>query len=131
MISTKGRYALRVMIDLSQHTDEGYIPLKDIAERQGISKKYLEIIVHDLVKHGFVNGVSGKGGGYMLCRKPEEYNVGEIIETMEGTLSPVACLADPNYDCDRANKCETLPMWTEFNNLVHDYFYNKNLTDLI
>ena len=90
MISTKGRYALRVMIDLAQHEGEGNIPLKDIAERQDISKKYLEIIVKDLVKGGMLNGVSGKGGGYSLSRKAEEYTVGEIIELMEGTLAPRA-----------------------------------------
>ena len=86
MISTKGRYALRVMIDLAEHNEERYVPLKEIAERQGISKKYLEIIVKDLVKAGLLTGTSGKGGGYQLCRKPAEYNVGEILEGSESTL---------------------------------------------
>ncbi|CBK73979.1 transcriptional regulator, BadM/Rrf2 family [Butyrivibrio fibrisolvens 16/4] len=131
MFSTKGRYALRVMIDLSQQNPEEYIPLKDIAERQDISKKYLEIIVKELVHGGFVKGVSGKGGGYQLTRKPEEYSVGEIIELMEGSLSPVACLADENMECPREGICKTLPMWTEFYMLERDFFYGKKLSDLV
>ena len=131
MISTKGRYALRVMIDLSQHTDEGYIPLKDIAERQGISKKYLEIIVKDMVAGGMIAGSSSRGGGYKLCRKPEEYSIGEIIELMEGSLASVACLADKRNDCPRKNVCESLPMWVEFDEMVHNFFYGKKLSDLM
>ena len=92
MISTKGRYALRVMIDLAEHDDGGYTPLKDVAERQNISKKYLEIIVKDMVAGGLLTGASGKGGGYKLNRTPEKYTVGEILELMEGPLAPVACL---------------------------------------
>ena len=92
MISTKGRYALRVMIDLAEHDDGGYTPLKDVAERQNISKKYLEIIVKDMVAGGLLTGASGKGGGYKLTRTPEKYTVGEILELMEGPLAPVACL---------------------------------------
>ena len=130
MISTKGRYALRVMIDLAEHRECGYIPLKDIAQRQDISKKYLEIIVHDLVTKKLVKGVSGKGGGYELTRNPEDYTAGEIIELMEGTLSPVACLADEGYECSRRVKCKTLPMWTEFDTMVHDFFYSRTLADL-
>ena len=113
MISTRGRYALRVMLDLAEHIDDGWIPLKDIAARQEISKKYLEIIVRDLVADGLLVGASGKGGGYKLCRAPEDYTVGEILERMEGTLSSVACLADPDYVCPRKEFCQTLPMWTE------------------
>ena len=131
MISTKGRYALRVMIDLAEHEGEGNIPLKSIADRQDISKKYLEIIVKELVRGGLVAGVSGKGGGYSLRRKPEDYTVGEILDLMEGTLAPVACLADPDYDCPRADFCQTLPMWEEYYHMVHDYFYGKNLSDLL
>ena len=131
MISTRGRYALRVMIDLAQNDNGGYIPLKDIAERQGISKKYLEIIVKDMVTGGLVVGASGKGGGYKLCRKPEEYPVGEILELMEGSLSSVACLASQTNDCPRRTACRTLPMWMEYDNMVHDFFYSKLLTDLI
>ena len=132
MITTKGRYALRVMIDLAEnHGNETYVPLKDIAERQEISKKYLEIIVKDMVSGGLLTGASGKGGGYKLCRKPEEYNVGEILEVMEGKLSSVSCLSGDFNDCPRKNSCHTLPMWTEYDNMVHDFFYGKKLTDLL
>ena len=131
MISTRGRYALRVMIDLAENDNGSFIPLKDIAAREEISKKYLEIIVKDMVSGGLLVGASGKGGGYKLCRKPEEYSVGEILELMEGTLSPVACLADEKYACDRKEKCQTLPLWEEFDTMVHDFFYGKKLTDLI
>lgn len=131
MVSTKGRYALRVMIDLAENDTGGYVPLKDIAERQGISKKYLEIIVKDMVTGGLVSGASGKGGGYKLCRKPEEYSVGEILEMTEGPLSPVACLASGTNSCPRKGTCQTLPMWTEYDNMVHDFFFGKKLTDLI
>lgn len=131
MISTKGRYAIRVMIDLAEHDGNGYIPLKEIAERQEISKKYLEIIVKDMVAGGLLTGASGKGGGYKLCRRPEEYSVGEILELMEGTLSSVACLADEKNICPRKDSCQTLPLWTEYDNMVHDFFYSKKLTDLI
>ena len=131
MFSTKGRYALRVMIDLAQQDPEAYIPLKDIAERQDISKKYLEIIVKELVHGGFVKGVSGKGGGYQLTRTAEEYSVGEIIELMEGSLSPVACLAEGAEECPREGVCKTLPMWTEFYMLERDFFYGKKLSDLV
>ncbi|MBQ7497781.1 MAG: Rrf2 family transcriptional regulator [Selenomonas sp.] len=131
MISTRGRYALRVMLDLAENDEGKFIPLKDIAARQEISKKYLEIIVKDLVTGGFLVGASGKGGGYKLCRKPEEYSVGEIIELMEGSLSPVACLSRKDFDCARQGGCKTLPLWTEYNQLVHDFFYNKKLTDLL
>ncbi len=131
MISTRGRYALRVMLDLAEQNSDSYIPLKDIAERQGISKKYLEIIVKELVNGGLLTGASGKGGGYKLCRKPKQYKVGEILELMEGTLSSVACLEDPDYECPRRDACQTLPMWTEFDQMVHDFFYSRTLKDLM
>lgn len=131
MISTKGRYALRVMIDLAEHKDEGRIPLKDIAQRQGISKKYLEIIVSDLVKAKLLDGVGGRGGGYILSRSPEQYSVGEILELMEGTLATVACLEKDSKPCPRAATCKTLPMWSEFDKMVHDYFFGKTLKDLL
>ena len=133
MISTRGRYALRVMLDLAEnHTDDdNFIPLKDVAARQEISKKYLEIIVKDMVKGGLIKGTSGKGGGYRLCRPADEYTVGEILDLMEGSMSPVACLAQDDYDCPRRDICQTLPMWTEFDNLVHDFFYGKRLSDLL
>ena len=131
MISTKGRYALRVMIDLAEHDKGQPVPLKDIAERQGISKKYLEIIVKDLVDGKLVKGASGKGGGYVLLRKPEEYSVGEIVELMEGTLAPVACLSKDAEACPRYASCVTLPLWQELDQMVHDFLYRKKLSELI
>ena len=131
MFSTKGRYALRVMIDLATQNSDDYIPLKDIAERQDISKKYLEIIVKELVKGNLVTGVSGKGGGYKLTRPADEYSVGEIIEQLEGTMAPVACLEDDAMECPREGICKTLPMWTEFYLLEKDFFYGKKLSDLV
>ncbi len=131
MITTRGRYAIRVMLDLAEHRTGNYIPLKDIAERQGISKKYLEIIVKDMVSGGLLTGASGKGGGYKLLREPEEYAIGEIIELMEGPLASVSCLTDPNNKCPRKDNCETLPLWKEYDKLSHDFFYSKNLKDLI
>ncbi len=131
MISTKGRYAIRVMIDLAENGKGGCVPLKDIASRQQLSKKYLEIIVKDLVSGGLLEGTSGKGGGYRLVREPGDYTVGEIIELMEGTLSSVACLADGPANCPRAAVCETLPLWIEYDKMTHDFFYGKRLTDLL
>lgn len=131
MISTKGRYALRVMIDLAEHNGEGYIPLKDIAARQEISKKYLEIIVKELVRGKMVVGQGGHGGGYVLCRKPEEYVIGEILEWMEGSLATVNCLMEDAPPCVRAKKCKTLPLWKEYDQIVHDFFYSKRLSHLL
>ena len=130
MISTRGRYALRVMIDLAENDNGAFIPLKDIAARQDISKKYLEIIVKDMVSGGLLVAASGKGGGYKLCRRPEEYSVGEILELTEGPLSSVACLATDENPCPKRSACQTLPLWTEFDHLVHDFFYSKKLSDL-
>lgn len=130
MITTKGRYAIRVMLDLAENESDKFIPLKDIAARQNISKKYLEIIVKDLVNAKLIVGVSGKGGGYKLCRTPDEYTIGEILELMEGTLSPVACPAEEENDCPRKAECETLPLWEEYDKLIHDFFYGKKLSDI-
>ena len=131
MISTRGRYAIRVMIDLAQNDQGHFIPLKDIAARQEISKKYLEIIVKDLVDGKLVKGASGKGGGYVLLRRPEEYSVGEIVELMEGTLAPVACLSKDADACPRYANCVTLPLWQELDQLVHDFLYQKKLSVLV
>jgi Rrf2 family protein len=131
MISTKGRYALRVMIDLAKHDGEGYVPLKDIAEKQGISKKYLEIIVKELVKAKLLKGMSGKGGGYKLSRKPEEYSVGEILNVTESSLAVVSCLENGAEICPRASGCDTLPMWTELNDMIQNYLNSKKLSDLL
>ena len=135
MISSKGRYALRVMIDLARQNSDGYVPLKEIAERQGISKgiskKYLEIIAKELVSAKLLKGVSGKGGGYKLSRKPEEYPVGEILDVMENSMAVVSCLENGAEVCPRAAECDTLPMWSELNNLIHDFLYSKKLSDLL
>ena len=131
MISTRGRYALRVMIDLAEHDGSAYVPLKDIAARQGISKKYLEIIVKDMVAGGLLVGASGKGGGYRLSRRPEDYPIGEIIELTEGSLAAVACLEGGAAACPHAADCRTLPLWAGYDKLTHDYFYSKTLRDLI
>ncbi len=130
MISTKGRYALRVMIDISEQQADGYIPLKDISKRQGISQKYLEIIMRDLVRGGFLTGISGKGGGYKLRRDPKDCLVGEVLECMEGTLAPVACLAENAEPCPRASFCKTLPMWKEYDEMIHNFFFGKTIADL-
>lgn len=131
MISTKGRYALRVMLDLAEQETEKYIPLKEIASRQEISEKYLEIIVKVLVKEKMLKGASGKGGGYKLTRSPSEYPVGEILELAEGTLAPVSCLTAGAENCNRKGKCKTFPMWKKFDDLVHDFFFGITLEDLL
>lgn len=131
MVSTKGRYALRVMLDLAEQDANQYIPLGQVASRQGISQKYLEIIIRDLVKHKLLRGLRGKKGGYMLTRKPEEYTVGEILELTEGKLAVVACLEDCAKSCKRMVSCRTLPMWREFDQMTHDYFYHITLADLM
>ena len=130
MVSTKGRYALRVMIDLAEQNPEKFIPLEEIAIRQNISKKYLEIILKSLVQQNFLKGLRGKGGGYKLTRKPENYSVGEILEVTEGTLAVVSCLQVDCVPCERKNFCKTLPMWKKFNQLTHDFFFGITLKDL-
>lgn len=131
MISTKARYALRVMIDLAEHQDAGYIPLKDIAARQEISEKYLEIIIKILVKGKMLKGLRGKGGGYILTREPSEYIVGDIIKLTEGPLAPVACLQPDAEVCNRKDICVTLPLWEKYYTLVHDFFFHITLEDVI
>ena len=131
MISTKARYALRVMIDLAEHQDAGYIPLKDIAARQEISEKYLDIIIKILVKGKMLKGLRGKGGGYILTREPSEYIVGDIIELTEGPLAPVACLQPDAEVCNRKDICVTLPLWEKYYTLVHDFFFHITLEDVI
>ena len=131
LISTKGRYALRVLVDMAEHASEGYIPLKEIAQRQEISEKYLESIVKELVKRGVLAGVRGKGGGYRLCRPPEQINVGDILNYMEGTLAPVACLAEDAPACGRRGECRTIAMWEGYRRLTEDYFRGISLADLM
>ncbi|HCB93623.1 MAG TPA: Rrf2 family transcriptional regulator [Selenomonas sp.] len=131
MVSTKGRYALRLMLDLAQHPSDGYIPLDEIANRQGISKKYLEIILKVLVQHKLLKGLRGKGGGYRLTRRPDEYTVGEILTLTEGNLAIVSCIADSDYPCTRKEACLTFPMWSKFDRMVHDFFFSITLEDLL
>lgn len=131
LISTKGRYALRVLIDMAEHQSEGYVPLKEIARRQEISEKYLESIVKSLVKDGVLVGLRGKGGGYRLCRPPEYYTVWHILSLTEGTLSPVACLENGAPPCPRSAACRTLSMWQGLDRLISEYLGKFTLADLI
>ena len=131
LISTKGRYALRVMIDLAEHQSEDFIPLKVIAERQEISEKYLESIIKLLVKAKLLNGLRGKGGGYQLTRAPEQYTVGSILRLTEESLAPVACLEDGAASCPRMASCRTLPPWQGLNKVINDYLDNVTLADLV
>lgn len=131
LVSTKGRYALRVMIDLAEHQAEGFVPLKVIAQRQEISEKYLESIIKLLVKAKLLNGVRGKGGGYQLAQAPEQYTVESILRITEGSMAPVACL-EPGADaCPRSSECRTLAMWRGLDKLITEYFENITLADLM
>lgn len=131
MISTRGRYALRVMIDLAEHYPGGYIPMKDVAGRQELPLKYIERIMPALSKSDLVEGVHGKGGGYRLTKSPEECKVGEILRLTEGDMAPVACLECGAKPCERAGECRTLPMWSKFNKMMNDYFDSVSLADLM
>lgn len=131
MISTRGRYCLRVMIDLAEHQTDGYIPMKDVAERQGVSLRYMEKLLPVLVKNNIVDGIQGKGGGYRLTRRPEEYTLGEILRLTEGSLAPVACLECDAPACDRAGDCRTLPVWTELDRRINEYLDSVTVADLL
>ena len=131
LISTKGRYALRVLIDMAEHGATDYIPLKEIAQRQEISEKYLESIVKELVKAKIVTGVRGKGGGYRLCLDPEQINIGDILRLMEGSLAPVACLEDGALPCPRAAECRTLEFWRGLDEVIQKYAGSFCLADLM
>ena len=130
MISTKGRYALRVMLDLAEQDSEKFIPIEEIANRQGISKKYLEAILKTLVQNNLLEILRGRKGGYKLTKKPAEYTVGEILELTEGTLAVVSCLEKDSAPCERKDFCKTLPMWKKFNKLTHEFFFGITLDDL-
>ena len=130
MISTKGRYAIRVMIDIAENSEGGYVPLKDIAARQKISKKYLESSGKELVNGGLLTAASGRSGGYKLTREPENYRISEILELLEGSLAPVACLRQNAVSCPSAQECKTLPMWREYYELTIAFFDSKTLSDL-
>ena len=131
LVSTRGRYALRVMLELAQHGRDCYTALSSIASEQGISGKYLESIISTLSKGGLVEGVRGKGGGYRLTRPPEDYSVGEILRLAEGSLAPVACLEEGAHPCDRAARCRTLPVWNRLGQLIGDYLDSVTLRDLL
>ena len=128
IVSTKGRYALRVMVSFAQRGREEYIPLKEIAEAEGISQKYLESIMTVLSKAGFVDAVHGKGGGYRLNRDPEEYTVGAILKLTEGNLSPVSCTSQ---GCSRPTCCKAMPMWERLEKMIDDFFEGITLADIL
>jgi len=131
LISTRGRYALRVMIDLAENQNEGYLPMKAVAERQGISLKYLEKILPVLTKNGYIEGVHGKGGGYRLTKEPELYRIGDILRLTEGDLASVSCLENGAEPCQNSGKCRTVAMWSGLNKVVNDYFDGITLKDLM
>ena len=130
LVSTKGRYALRIMIDMAEQEPNVAVPLKDIANRQALSLKYLESIMPNLKEHGLVTAVAGKGGGYKLTKPASEYTVGEILRVSEDQIAPVACLND-GFVCTRADTCKTLPMWRKLDSVISDYLDTVKLTDLL
>lgn len=129
MVSTRGRYALQVLIDLAEHNSGEYIPMKSVAERQELSPKYLERILQVLAKNKLVVGAHGKGGGYRLNRTPEEYTVGEVLRLTEGDLAPVSCIKE-GEKCP-AGECRTMKMWHDFYKLTNDYFDHITIADLM
>ena len=131
IVSTKGRYALRVMVCFAERGDEDFVPLKEIAEHENISQKYLESIMTTLSKAGFVDAVHGKGGGYRLNRKPEEYTVGSILKLTEGSLAAVACTAQGASACSRSSCCNALPMWEKLDQMIDQFFENITIADLL
>ena len=131
IVSTKGRYALRVMLCLAKRDGGEYIPLKEIAEAEGISQKYLESIMTALSKAGFVDAVHGKGGGYRLNRAPAAYTVGSILKLTEGNLAPVSCTAQGAAACSRSTCCQTLPMWERLDKMINDFFEGITIADLL
>ena len=130
IVSTKGRYALRFLIDIAEHQGDGFVTLKDVATRQEISEKYLEIIVKKLVEGGLLTAMRGKGGGYRLSKSPEEYSIKSIIELMEGPLAPVACLEPGRDACTRSKYCRTLPLWQGLDKVITDYLAQFTLLSL-
>ena len=131
LVSTKGRYALRIMLDLAQNSAGEYVVLMDVANRQDISEKYLESIVRLLVQDGLLKGLRGKGGGYRLVKKPEDMPIYPILALMEGTLAPVACLEEGHRLCPRMASCRTLPMWQGLDRVIRDYLDGFTLADLM
>ena len=131
MISTRGRYAMRILIDLAENQGEGYVTLKELAERQALSEKYLESVVKDLVKSGILEGVRGKGGGYRLGRPAKEIRALDVLKVTEGTLAPVACLTEGSKPCTRAAVCRTLPLWEGLDRAVSEYLGGFTVQDLM
>ena len=131
LISTKGRYALRVMVDLAEHREEGYIPLKVVAQRQDISEKYLEAIIKLLVRAGLLSGLRGKGGGYKLTKDPAQYTVGDILRLTEDSLAPVACLGPGAAPCVKAAECRTRSLWQGLDKVIRDYLDSVTVADLM
>ena len=131
LISTRGRYALRFLVDLAENQDAGYITTRELAERQEISQKYAERLMGLLSKNNFVKTQHGKGGGYKLAKNPEDYKVSEILLAMDEDLSPVECLTCKPNECPRAENCKTLPMWTELDKMISNFFENTTLKDLM
>ena len=131
MISTRGRYALRVMLDLAQQNTDRYVPLKEIANRQDISEKYLEIIIKVLVQNQLLAGLRGKGGGYRLTKEPGEYTLGEILRLTEGSLAPVACVEECYAECSRLECSLTRPVWQKLDTIINEYLDGITLEDLI
>lgn len=129
-ISTKGRYAIQTLVDLAQH-EEGLVPLKDVAARQGVSQKYLEQIVMAMSKAGFLYSVRGPQGGYKLARQPEEYNMAEVLQTIEGSLAPVVCLDTDTNTCEKCDTCATVDMWSGLYKAMTDYLSGVTLRDLV
>ncbi len=130
-VTSKGRYALRVMLDLARHTEDGFISLKTVAERQSISMKYLEMIVGQLKKASLLESSRGKDGGYRLSRSPGDYSVGEILRSVEDNLAPVSCIQDGSVACDHASLCLTIPMWKELDEITNSYLDSVRLSDLL
>ena len=130
MISTKGRYSLRILLDLAEHRNGKFIPMKDVAKRQGISLKYIERLLPALKEGGLIESLHGKGGGYRLTREPEQYTIWEILLLSEGDLAPVECLREHSEQCTRSGYCKTLPIWQGYYKMIKDYFSSVTLADI-
>ena len=131
MVSTRGRYALRVIIDLAENAGDGHVPMREVAERQGLSLKYLERILPLLVSANLVEGVHGKGGGYRLSKDPSNISVGEVLRITEGDIAPVACLENNAVTCEHINDCRTLPVWKGLNDRINEYLDSVSIADLM
>ena len=131
MISTRGRYALRVMLDIASNQQDGYVPMKDVAMRQDLSLKYLEQIIPPLTRNGLITGIQGKGGGYRLTRDPADYKIGEILRLTEKDLAPVECLREGAPECERRKICKTVGFWEGLKDTVNEYLDSRTLGDLL